>query len=100
MRQRPITVTAYDPADIFETKAIPCIGAANIDICKRAETEIVFAANFVPLHTKICVDTIGCGEVLDHMNKRFNNRIDYAVYPGHTQEAKQFGIKKLNYYCE
>jgi len=98
-----ITVTAYNvgKGNEAQTDESPCIGAGNHNICQALdEGKIVFAANFLPLHTKICVEKIGCGEVLDRMASRYSYRLDYAMPANKLKEAKQFGIKKLNYYCE
>ena len=101
-KESVIDVTAYNAGDATQTdRESPCIGAGNHNICQALdEGKIVFAANFVPLHTKCFVEGIGYGEVLDKMAKRFSHRIDVAMPKEALQKAKQFGIKKLNYYCE
>lgn len=96
-----IDVTAYNAGNIFQTDLNPCIGAGNHNICAElAKGKIVFASNFIPMHKICCIEKIGCGEVLDKMNSRYDRRIDWAMPANKLKEAKQFGIKKLNYYCE
>jgi 3D (Asp-Asp-Asp) domain-containing protein len=89
-------VTAYNVGDPEQTDESPCIGAAGVNLCELVENGIiVFATNAYPLHSKICIDKIGCGEVLDRMAKRFTNRVDVAMSLQEADRAVHFGRQKL-----
>lgn len=89
-------VTAYNVGDPGQTDDTPCIGAANINICKAlARGEKHCAANFVPLGSALHIDKIGVCIVTDRMNKRYRNRVDIAMPRQHKAKALKFGRQKL-----
>ena len=86
-------VSAYT-SRVAETDNTPCIGAGG-NICKMYESGIqVFASNAFDLGTKIYVEGIGEGVVMDRMNSRYKNSVD--VYMGYDLErALKWGRRKV-----
>lgn len=78
-----------------QTDDTPCIAADGSDICERyAQGELICAANFVPLGSKLTIDHYGTCTVADRMNRRFTSRVD--VYLGYdTPRALRFGVQNL-----
>ena len=91
------TVTAYNVGDRKQTHSKPCIGASGDNLCTLLKKGIkVCAANFVPLRSKLHVDKIGECIVLDRMNARFGNRVDFAMEKGQHNRAVKFGVQRLS----
>lgn len=87
-------VTAYNSVEC-QTDSTPCIAADGTDICKRYQAgELICAANFVPLGTKIYVDHYGLCTVADRMNKRYPNRVD-VFFDKDIDRAVRFGLQRL-----
>lgn len=87
-------VTAYNSVE-SQTDSTPCIAADGTDICKRYQAgELICAANFVPLGTKIYVDHYGLCTVADRMNKRYPNRVD-VFFDKDIDRAVRFGLQRL-----
>ena len=87
-------ISAYNSVP-EQTWGDPCIAADNTNICERyAAGELICAANFVPLGTKLYIDTIGECTVADRMNRRYTDRVDFFMDKD-IAAAKNFGIKKL-----
>ncbi len=90
-------VTAYNVGDPRQTHSKPCIGASGDNLCNLVKKGVnVCAANFVPLGSKLYVDTVGECTVLDRMNVRFGNRVDVAMGKSEYGRAVKFGVQKLN----
>ena len=90
-------VSAYNVDIVGQTDDSPCIGASMIDLCKLANDNIIFfATNKEPLWSYLCVETVGCGYVLDRMNSRYENgEIDIGMSEKKLTDAKNFGRRKL-----
>lgn len=87
-------ITAYNSVP-EQTWGDPCVSADNTNICERfAAGELICAANFVPLGTKLYIDTIGQCTVADRMNRRYTDRVDFFMDKD-IAAAKNFGIKSL-----
>ena len=88
--------TAYNAGDPFQCDNTPCISASGDNICTLiAQGQIIFASNEFPLGTKLYVEGIGEGIVLDRMNSRFKTRIDYAMQAHEKPRAVAFGLQTL-----
>ena len=89
------SVSAYT-SEIGQTDEEPCISASGDNICELWQEGInVCAANFVPFGTRIVVDGLGECTVLDRMNSRYQENVDW--YFGYlTDKAILFGRKELN----
>lgn len=87
-------VTAYT-SEISQTDGSPCISANGTNICEMWQDGInVCAANFVPFGTKLEVEGLGTCVVVDRMNRRFPETVDW--YFGYdTKTAIQFGRKTV-----
>ncbi len=89
-------VTAYNAGDPYQCDNTPCISASGDNICQLlAQGQIIFASNEFPLGTKLYVEGIGEGIVLDRMNSRFKTRIDYAMQAHEKPRAIAFGLQVL-----
>ena len=89
--------TAYNAGDPFQCDNTPCISASGDNICTLlAQGQIIFASNEFPIGTKLYVDGIGEGTVLDRMNSRFKTRIDVAMQAHEKPRAIAFGIQTLS----
>ena len=89
--------TAYNAGDPYQCDDTPCISASLDNICQLlAQGQIIFASNEFPLGTKLYVEGIGEGIVLDRMNSRFKTRIDYAMQAHEKQRAVAFGLQTLS----
>jgi len=87
-------VTAYNSVE-WQTDSTPCIAADGTDICLRYQAgELICAANFVPLGTKLYVDKYGLCTVADRMNSRYSNRVD-VFFDKDIDRAIRFGLQKL-----
>ncbi|NQV12295.1 3D domain-containing protein [Candidatus Uhrbacteria bacterium] len=77
-----------------QTDDTPCIAAKGDDICLyQLLGGNTCAANFLPIGTRLWVDGMGSCIVLDRMNARYTQRIDW--YMGMDKEAaKAFGIQR------
>lgn len=96
-RETTRSVTAYNVGDPRQTHSKPCLGASGHNLCALVEKGIkICAANFVPLGSKLYVDTIGECIVLDRMNRRFQNRVDIAMKKSERHQAMKFGVQRLN----
>jgi len=91
------TITAYNVGIEAQTDDSPCIGAYNENLCKAIENgEKIIATNFLPKNTLVEIEGYGVFRVADRMNRRYTDRIDIAFGKNQLEEAKKFGVKKLN----
>ena len=89
-------VTAYNAGDPHQNDGNPCISANGEDLCRAlASGQRRCAANFVPLGTKLYIETYGICEVTDRTNRRYRNRVDIAMRLDERRKAIQFGKRKL-----
>ncbi len=89
-------VTAYNAGDPYQTDSTPCISASGDNICNLlAQGQIIFASNEFPIGTKLYVEGIGEGTVLDRMNRRYKTRIDVAMQAHEKPRAIAFGLQNL-----
>jgi 3D (Asp-Asp-Asp) domain-containing protein len=89
-------VTAYTAGDPYTTDDTPCISASGDNICELlAKGQLICAANFVDLGTKLYVDNYGECTVLDRLNSRYTNRVDVAMQAHEKQRALNFGLQRL-----
>lgn len=87
-------VTAYNSVE-WQTDSTPCIAADGTDICLRYQAgELICAANFVPLGTKIYVDHYGLCTVADRMASKHPNRVD-IFFDKDIDRAIKFGLQRL-----
>lgn len=87
-------VTGYT-SRVEETDASPCIAANNKNICEIAKTGVnICAANFVPLGTTLHVEKLGECIVMDRMNSRYPNSVDWYMQMD-LQRALKFGRQHL-----
>lgn len=87
---RVVTVTAYS-STIDQCDADPFITAYNTQV-----REGIIAANFLDKGTQVMFPEIFGSKIFtveDKMHKRFKYRVD--IWMPKTQEAKEFGIKKV-----
>lgn len=104
---REVTMYSSTPE---QTDSSPCVGANNQDICVLWRSgQNICATNAFPLGTELKIDKLGDCLVIDRMNKRFSQRIDfYAGYDENCldgvhkkdicpnyQRAKNFGLQNL-----
>lgn len=93
-----IEVTMYNVGVKSQTDGSPCIGASGDNICTIiADDTNVCATNMLPIHTIINIKGLGNCVILDTMNSRYKNRIDWALPADKVTEAKKFGVQKLEY---
>lgn len=83
---------------VEETDSTPCISANNTNICEGIKKGINYcASNFYKFGTMLNVAGLGDCVVVDRMNSRYTNRIDW--YAGEGQDslnrALKFGRQKL-----
>ncbi len=89
-------VSAYNAGDPYQTDDTPCISASGDNVCQLlAQGQLICAANFVPLGTKLYVDNYGECTVLDRLNSRYINRVDIAMQAHEKERALKFGIQNL-----
>jgi len=89
-------VTAYNVGDPAQTAGDPCIGASGKNLCQALESGIrTCAANFVPLGTRLRIDSIGSCVVEDRMHRRFSHRVDVAMKLAEKERAIRFGLRRL-----
>lgn len=89
-------ITAYNVGDPYQTDSSPCIGASGDNLCTLVATNNnICASNAFPLGTKLEVDKLGTCIVLDRMNSRYQNRIDWAMTADEKGRALQFGLQHL-----
>ena len=76
---REVTMYSSTPE---QTDATPCIGANTQDVCVLWKAgQNLCATNAFPMGTELEIDKLGSCLVVDRMNKRFSERIDwYAGY--------------------
>ena len=93
---REVTMYSSTPE---QTDASPCIGATGQNVCELWKSGInICASNAFPLHTIITVDKLGECLVIDRMNKRYTNRIDwYAGYDDDCLDGVDNGDDCPNY---
>lgn len=90
------TITAYNAGDPAQTDNSPCISASGDNICNLlAKGEKICAANFVKLGTKLKIEGLGVCTVLDRMNSRYPDRVDWAMEAHQKAEALKFNKKLL-----
>lgn len=88
-------ITAYNVGDSYQCDDTPCISASGDNICKLLANNInVCAANWIPFGTKLEIEGLGKCIVLDRMNKRNANKIDWAMKANEKQKAIQFGRQR------
>ncbi len=89
-------VTAYNAGDLDQCSGDPCISASGENLC---DTLVLgyqrCAANFVPLGTRLHIETLGEYVVVDRMHKRFGQRVDIAMKPDEKERARSFGVQRL-----
>ncbi|BBO72387.1 hypothetical protein DSCA_63170 [Desulfosarcina alkanivorans] len=89
-------VTAYNVGDPRQTDDTPCISANGEDICKALSMgKKRCAANFVPLGTRLHVETVGVCLVTDRTHRRYRERVDIAMHKHEYQKARHFGRQRL-----
>lgn len=93
--ERVRSVSAYT-SEISQTDGSPCISASGNNICEQwQDGNDVCAANFVDFGTKLYVEGLGICTVLDRMNSRYPDTVDW--YFGYdTHRAIEFGRQRLN----
>jgi hypothetical protein len=80
---REVTMYSSTPE---QTDASPCIAANGQDICVLWKTgQNLCATNAFPLGTELQIDKLGSCLVVDRMNRRFSERIDW--YAGYDDEC-------------
>jgi hypothetical protein len=91
------SVSAYNTGDERQTDLDPCVGASMMDLCYLAEKDVLFfAINNTPMFSWVCVESVGCGRVLDRMNSRYSNgEVDIGLSFDKKNMAKTFGRKNL-----
>jgi hypothetical protein len=88
-------VSAYTLGRVEENDSDPCIGASNVDMCVLAKQgKLMFANNYYKLGTIVCIDTVGCGEVMDRMNERYGQQ-HFDVAGLDLKKNKEFGRQNL-----
>ena len=87
---------------VDETDENPCIGAGNNNLCElrpalKNDNVKICASRDLPLDTIVYIDGIGECIIKDRLNARYKgtNRID--VLMDSKQEARNFGVKILQY---
>jgi 3D (Asp-Asp-Asp) domain-containing protein len=89
-------VTAYNAGDINQCSGDPCISASGENLCEILEMGYSrCAANFVPLGTRLHIESLGEFVVSDRMHQRFSERVDIAMKLDEKERAKIFGIQRL-----
>lgn len=90
------TFSAYT-LSVEETDQSPCVGAGNNNLCELRKEMRICASRDLPLDTLIYIQEIGECVIKDRMNIRFkgSNRIDILMES--RDEAKKFGVRRLNY---
>jgi 3D (Asp-Asp-Asp) domain-containing protein len=104
---REVTMYTSTPE---QTDSSPCIGANTQDICVLWRNgQNICASNAFPRGTVLEVDKLGECIVIDRMNKRYSNRVDwYAGYDDdcldgiddgddcpNYRRARDFGVQRL-----
>lgn len=89
-------VTAYNAGDLAQCSDDPCISASGENLCETLALGYRrCAANFVPLGTRLHIDTLGEYVVVDRMHQRFSDRVDIAMMLDEKEQAKAFGVQRL-----
>ncbi len=89
-------VTAYNAGDEGQCSGDPCISASGENLCDTLALGYNrCAANFVPLGTRLHIETLGEFVVVDRMHKRFGDRVDIAMALEEKARAKTFGVQRL-----
>lgn len=89
-------VTAYNAGDINQCSGDPCISASGENLCEVLEMGYNrCAANFVPLGTRLHIESLGEFVVSDRMHRRFSERVDIAMKLDEKERAKIFGVQRL-----
>jgi 3D (Asp-Asp-Asp) domain-containing protein len=89
-------VTAYNAGDIDQCSGDPCISASGENLCDVLEMGYKrCAANFVPLGTRLHIESLGEFVVSDRMHQRFSERVDIAMKLDEKKLAKIFGVQRL-----
>lgn len=91
-------VTAYNSFE-EQTDSSPCIAAYGDNICElydfyKSKNISIFATNKYPKNTLLYVEHIGKAIVLDKMNSRYKNRLDFYVKYDY-ERALKFGKQNL-----
>jgi len=104
---REVTMYTSTPE---QTDASPCIGANGQDVCVLWRNgQNICATNAFPINTVLEIDKLGACIVIDRMNRRYSNRVDwYAGYDDdcldgvddgddckNYRRARQFGLQNL-----
>lgn len=89
------SVSAYNSVP-EQTDSTPCIGASGDNLCELyALGQNICASNAFPLGTQITVDGLGTCIVLDRMNRRYTETVDW--YMGYdVQAALNWGRRNVN----
>ena len=89
-------ITAYNAGDPYQCDDTPCISASNDNICEMLAQGInVCATNKESFGTILEIEGLGECIVLDRMNSRFTDRIDWAMQAHEKPQAIAFGLKNL-----
>lgn len=89
-------VTAYNAGDRNQCDEDPCIDASGENLCEALAMGYKrCAANFVPLGTRLLIETLGEFVVTDRMNTRYADRVDIAMGPDEKARALNFGVQRL-----
>jgi len=89
-------ITAYNAGDPYQCDNTPCISASGDDICMLLTQGInICAANWVPFGTILEIKELGECVVLDRMNSRTPERIDWAMRAHEKTKAINFGLRHL-----
>ena len=92
------SISAYNVGDVNQCSGDPCISASGANICGLLDDGVklgVCAANWVSFGTVIEIEDVGKCVVLDRMNSRFSQHVDWAFRLDEKQEALDFGRRDL-----
>lgn len=89
-------VTAYNAGDPAQTDDSPCIGAYGDNICSILDQgQNVCASNAYSYGSVVSIEGLGECIVLDRMNSRYSDRIDWAMPLSQKKQAREIGIQSL-----
>jgi len=91
-------ISAYNPVE-GQTDGDPCIGARNIDVCKKLESgENVCATRIVPQGSVLKIGELMKCTVYDTTSTKYADRVDVLFPANMVNEALDFGVKNLPVY--
>lgn len=89
-------ITAYNLGDRRQTDNTPCIMANNKNGCELVKQGVsICASNNYPLGTELYISGWGTCIVMDKMAKKNTGKVDIAFALEEYQEAKEWGVKRL-----